>query len=60
MKLYKCDPTKNVQCKKTICYMNHPQLKETCNCTVHAKFAALDASGDLIIESEGKEDYNEK
>ena len=51
--LYKCDPEKNVPCKKRMC-----TIWNKCECTKDPKYAELDEDGSPIVayaRIEGKE-----
>ena len=44
--LYLCDPEKNINCEKTICYS---KTSESCICTSHKDFAQTNDNGEPII-----------
>lgn len=38
-KLYRCDPQKNIKCKKTICKYNETVLNNTCELTIRKEYS---------------------
>jgi hypothetical protein len=49
--MFKCDPEKNIECKKTGCYLNGGP----CKYTRYMKYAKDPSKVTLIIPTDGKE-----
>ena len=47
--LYKCDPEKHKECKRSICYMRKPKMKNPCRNTKHSEYAVLNEKGQPIV-----------
>lgn len=46
--LYKCDPEKNAQCRKGMCYLN-TRCKHPCRNTKHPEYAQVAENGKPIV-----------
>ena len=47
--LYMCDPDKNKECRKTMCFRRKPALNNPCRGTKNPDYAVKDKQGNPII-----------
>ena len=47
--LYKCDPDKNTNCKKRICFARKPCMNNPCRGTRNVDYAVKDKTGKPIV-----------
>ena len=58
--LYKCDPEKNKDCVKRICYTRRPKLRNPCRSTKNPEYAVLNDQGKPIINYVRLDDLPDK
>ena len=47
--LYRCDPLKNTECRKTMCFING-KMGHECRATTRREFSARDENGNPVVE----------